>query len=74
MYLVSNGVFAVSVYLKVEDAGVLSVLKVLSVRDDSSQNLFVEGQRGDGGEQPAVTCRDRQGAGLSDTRLTNQKH
>lgn len=42
-------------YLEVEDSGVLSVLEALSVRDNSSQNFLIQGQRGDGGEQPAVT-------------------
>lgn len=45
----------VYLYLEVEDPRVLSSLEALSMWDDSGQNVLVQGQRGDGGEQPAVT-------------------
>ena len=48
-------------YLEVEDASVLSVPEALSMWDNSSQNLLIQSQRGDGSKQPAVTCMDREG-------------
>lgn len=51
---VSVGQF-LKVYLEVEDAGVLSISEALTLRDHSSQDLFIQGQRGNGSEQPAVT-------------------
>lgn len=42
-------------HLEVEDAGVL-VLEALPVRHHAVQDGFVQRQRGDGRQQPAVTC------------------
>ncbi len=54
-YLCTEYWYCVPVYLEVEDAGILSFPEALSMWDDSSQNFLVQGQRGDGGKQPAVT-------------------
>lgn len=44
--------------LEMKDAGV--VLREALVRGDHSvQQLFVDGQAGDGGQQPAVPCRQQ---------------
>lgn len=65
---VSAGQF-LKVYLEVEDASVLSISEALTLRDHSSQDLFIQGQRGNGGEQPAVTwtTTDR-GGGLKSNK------
>lgn len=44
--------------LEVEDPGVI-FCEALIWRDDSVQQLLVQRQTGDGGEQPAVTCRQQ---------------
>lgn len=41
--------------LEVKDAGVV-FCEALVRRDHSVQQLFVDGQTGDGGQQPAVPC------------------
>lgn len=45
-------------YLKVEDASIV-VLKGLSVWDDPVQEPVVQGERRDGGQEPAVACKHR---------------
>ena len=46
---------AVSEYLKVKDASIVA-LKGLSVWDDAVQEPVVQGERRDGGQEPAVAC------------------
>ena len=49
-----------------EDAGVL-VVEALVVGDDLGEQLLVEGQVGDGGQEPTVACRDERD-GQTETR------
>lgn len=48
-----------------KDAGVV-FREALVRRDDSVQQLFVDGQTGDGGQQPAVPCRQQIGELLAE--------
>lgn len=68
---VSAGQF-LKVYLEVEDASVLSISEALTLRDHSSQDLFIQGQRGNGGEQPAVTWTTTERGG--DLSQINKMH
>lgn len=45
-------------HLEVEDAGV-AVLEALAVRDDSVQQGVIEGEGGDGSQEPAVPWEER---------------
>lgn len=44
-------------HLEVKDAGV-AVPKALALGDDAVEEAFVQRERGDGRQQPAVPCRD----------------
>lgn len=57
-FLQTGGTLTRSCYLEVKDAGVV-VTEALVAGNDSGHHILIQGQRGDGGQQPAVTCTDR---------------